>query len=75
MKQNCIVLMRKVGPREDEFGLGDPLHGDQTRIITQALQFLVWLHDVIATKPSLLGIWGGQRGLASCRSWRLLSEV
>lgn len=72
MKQNCIVLMRKVGPREDEFGLGDPLHGDQTRIIIQALQFLVWLHDVIATKPSLLGIRGG---LASCRSWRLLSEV
>lgn len=33
--------MRNVRPREDKgFGLGDPLHGDQSRIIAQALQFL-----------------------------------
>lgn len=63
--------MKKVRPREDKgFGLGDPLHGDQSRIIAQALQFLVWWHDVIATKPSLPGIQEGGGGAGGrVRGW------
>lgn len=62
--------MKKVRPREDKgFGLGDPLHGGQSRIIAQALQFLVWWHDVIATKPSLPGVPGRGGGCGVGRGW------